>query len=47
MKGAFKINADKWWHIPKHDVREFLNNPKEEKISDRKLYYFKFKGQKP
>ena len=46
MAGACKNNEDKWWYIPKHDVREFLKHPKEEKISDRrKLYYFEFQNK--
>ena len=48
MSGAYKINEEKWWYIPKHDVWVFLRDPEEEKISDRRrLYYFKFEGQKP
>ena len=45
---AYKINEEKWWYIPKHDVSTFLKDPKEEKIyNKRKLYYFEFEGQKP
>ena len=46
MAGAYKINEEKWWYIPKHDVRECFKDPKEEKISDRrKLYYFEFQNK--
>ena len=40
---AYKLNEDKWWYFSTVEVREFLKDPIEEKVSGHhKLYYFAF-----
>ena len=40
---AYKLNEDKWWCFSTAEVREFLKDSIEEKVSGHcKLYYFTF-----